>query len=253
MRDLPGKLHQRLWFFLITRAVGVQVGEAIVWLNRQYQTDYFNAQTILWPGEDRQPWVAQFRRAGEDLRKKRHELVNRIFGATDDSARGILRRMLLPSFWRAAKLRARYDPEYLDGSLGFDLTSDLEQLGLPDRRIEPFRTLAGDVAAEKQALLPWLRRFRPELLTEGEGEALRAVRIAVHVGRERLRPMICGDEHDPAAQERFSANVLPVIDQAVRARSQYSGRLVALRVHHELARLHCEEYWDLLAALRSST
>jgi hypothetical protein len=251
--DLPGKLYQRLWFFLITRAVGVQVGEAIVWLNRQYQTDYFNAQAVLWPGEDREPWVAQFRRAGEDLREKRHELLNRIFGATDDSARGILRRMLLPTFWRAAKLRARYDPEYLDGSLGFDLTSDLEHFGLLDRRIEPYRTLARDVAAEKETLAPWLKRFRPELLTEGEGEALRAVRIAVYVGRERLRPMICGDEHDPAARERFSANVLPAIDQAVRARAQYSARLVALRVHHELARLHCEEYFQLLDALRNST
>ena len=251
--DLPGRLYQRLWFFLITRAVGVQVGEAIVWLNRQYNTDYFNAQTLLWPGEDREPWVGQFHRAGEDLREKRHELLNRIFGQTDDSARGILQRMLLPSFWRAAKLRARYDPEYLDASLGFDLASDLEHLGFPDRRIEPYRVLARDVTAEKEALLPWLRRFRPELLTEGEGEALRAVRIAVHVGRERLRRALSGDEHEPAARERFSAGVLPVVDQAVRARARYSSRLTALRVHHELARLHCEEYWDLLAALRNST
>jgi hypothetical protein len=251
--DLPGKLYQRFWFFLITRAVGVQVGEAIVWLNRQHQTDYFNAQALLWPGEDRQPWVAQFRRASEDLRERRRELVGRVFGPSDESARRILQRVLRPTFWRAAKLRARYDPEYLDGSLGFDLLSDLEQLAVPTRRIEPYRDLAREVIAEKEALLSKLRQFRPELLTEGEGEALRAVRIAVHVGRERFAPIVCGDEHDPAARERFSASVLPVVDQAVRARARYSARLTALRVHHELTRLHCEEYFQLLEALRDST
>ena len=250
--DLPGKLYQKFWFFLITRAVGVQVGEAIIWLNRQYQTDRFNAQAVLWPGEDRQPWVDQFRRAGDDLREKRSDLLRRIFGENEESARRILRRMVAPSFWRAAKLRARYDPEYLDGSLGFDLAGDLVHLGFPDQAIEPYRALAREAAADKEALTPWLKRFRPELLRQEEGEALRAVRIAVHLGRERLRPVVRGDEQDPAARERFSANVLPVIDQAVRARAQYSGRLVALRMHHELARLHCEEYWNLLAALRSS-
>jgi hypothetical protein len=253
LRELPAKLHQRFWFLLITRAVGVQVGAAIIWLNRQYDTDYFNAQALLWPGEDRQPWLDQFHRAAEDLRQKRRELLRRIFGSSDESARRILHRMLLPNFWRAARLRARYDPEYLDGSLGFDLVSDLEHLGFPARRIEPYRVLARDVAAEKQSLLAWLESFRPELLMEEEGEALRAVRIAVYLGRDRLRPMMGRDGHDPAAREGFSANVLPVIDEAVRARARYSSRLTALRVHHELTRLHCEEYVRLLDALRNST
>jgi hypothetical protein len=71
------------------------------------------------------------------------------------------------------------------------------------------------------------------------------------VGRERLRPVICGDQNNPAARERFSTHVLPVVDAAARARAQYSSRLVGLRVHHELTRLHCEEYLNLLRSLRN--
>jgi hypothetical protein len=248
--DLPGRLHRRFWTFLITRAVGVQVGEAVTWLNRQYETDYFNAQALLWPGEERQPWLCQFHRAAEDLRQQRRDLLHRIFGEGDQSARRILRRMVMPSCWSAAKLRARYDPEYVEGSLGFDLGSDLEHLEFSPRQTARFRRLREEVAAEREALLPWLKQFRPELLRPEEGEALRAVRVAIHVGRRRVCPMIGGDEHDAAARERFSANVLPVVDQAVRQREQYSSRLVALRVHHELTRLHCDEYVHLLDALR---
>ena len=249
--DLPGRLIQRFWFFLITRAVGVQSGEAIAWLNRQYDTDYFNAQVLLWPGEDQQPWLGQFHRAVDNVRQKRRDLLTRIFGADDESARRILRRMLLPSVWRAAKLRARYDPEYLDGSLGFDLASDLEQSRFPTQEIERYRVLGREVAAESELLAPWLRRYRPELLSAEEGEALRAARVAVHVRREHLRPMIRGDQNDPAACERFSAYVLPVVDAAARARARYSSRLVGLRVHHELTRLHSEEYLNLLGSLRN--
>jgi hypothetical protein len=163
--------------------------------------------------------------------------------------------MLAPSVWRAAKLRARYDPEYLDGSLGFDLVSDLEQAGFPAREIEPYRILSREAAADKAALPAWLRRYRPELLTAEEGESLRAVRIALHVafhvGREQLRPMIRGSQDDPAACERFAEHVLPVVDAAVRARARYSSRLVGLRMHHELTRLHSEEYLNLLRSLRN--
>ena len=98
-------------------------------------------------------------------------------------------------------------------------------------------------------MLPWLERYRPELLAPGEAESLRAVRIAVHVGRKRLGAIVRGGQGDPAAQERFSSAALPAVDRAVRARAQYSSRLVGLRVHHELTRLHCDEYVRLLRDL----
>ncbi len=251
MLDLPGRLAQRFWFYLIARAVAVQSGAVIAWLNRQYDTDYFNAQVLLWPGEDQQPWLDQFHRAVDDVRQKRRDLLARIFGTDDPSARRTLRRMLTPSVWRAAKLRARYDPEYLDGSLGFDLVSDLVQAGFAAKWIEPYRPLAQEAAADRESLLPWLRRYRPELLSPEEGEALRAVRIAQHLDRKRLRPMIRGDQNDPAARERFSTHVLPEIDAAARTRTRYTSRLVGLRMHHELTRLHSEEYLNLLRSLRN--
>jgi hypothetical protein len=68
LRDLSLKWYQKFWFQMITRAVAIHVGDTITWLNRRFHTDYFNAQVLLWPGEDEQPWVNQFPRAREELR-----------------------------------------------------------------------------------------------------------------------------------------------------------------------------------------
>jgi hypothetical protein len=158
--------------------------------------------------------------------------------------------MLWPSCWLACRLRTAYDPEYVEGSLGYDAVADLEEIQIAPERIAPYRELAERVRADRLALVPWLQRYRPELLAPEHAEAFRAARIAVHVARDRLRPLLHASPHDPQAGHAFVDNVLDVVDRAVRSRAQYSSRLVGMRVHHELTRLHYREYMELLDRLR---
>ena len=250
LRDWPLKLHQKFWFLMITRSIAIQIGDTIDWLNRQYDTDYFNAQVLLWPGEDEEPWLEQFPAAVGELRQRRRLILDRVFGEDDASARRMLERMVGLNFWLATKLRARYDPEYLDGTLGYDAVSDLAEAGIAPKRIEPCRALAEEAKQQGTALRQGLAELRPELLAEGAGEALRAVRIAAHVSRRRLRRCLRRGLQDPVARRRFSDRVLPIVLAAVEAKEKYSARLVGLRTHHELTRLHRLEYHRLLDLLR---
>jgi hypothetical protein len=250
LKDLSLKWYQKFWFTMITRAMAIHVGDAITSLNRRYETDCFNAQVLLWPEETEEPWVKQFPRAAEDIRRQRQAILARVLGEDAAAARRVLRRMLWPSCWLASKLRAAYDPQYVDGSLGRDLVTDLEEIAVASQAIAPYRELARRVAADQSALTAWLERYRPELARPEHAEALRAARIAVHVRRDRLRPYLAGDIHDSRAGEKFVETVLEVVDQAVRAKERFSSRLLGLRMHHELTRLHYHEYMRLLELLR---
>jgi hypothetical protein len=251
MREFPIRFEQRLWFRLITRAVSIQVGDAIAWMNQRFNTTSFNAQAILWPGEEQEPWVNEFRLASRDLAERRRLIFLRVFGESDAAARRMLDRVLWPSFWLASRLRVRFDPEYADGSLGYDIVSDLEQAGLlPACKISPFRRLGEEVAQDAASLMPWLQCYRTELLAPENAESLRAVRVALHVRRNALRGELRGDTASLADREGFATKVLPVIDAAVRSRVRTSELLGGLRVHHELTRLHREEYLELLELLR---
>ena len=250
LADVLWKAYLRFWHFMITRTVAIQVGTALTWFNRRFETDLFNAQAILWPGEDEQPWLAPFPLAARDLRQRRLLFLKRIFGDNDEEAGRMLRRMLLPGYWMATKLRARFDPEYLEGLLGFSPGDDARGMGLSAPQLAWLDKRAEEAAADRATLVPWLARYRPELLTPACGEDCRAVRVAIHVQRAALRRWLRGDPASAAAQEKFVVHVLPAIDRAVRDRAQYTSRLVALRVHHELWRLHHDEYFRLLSALR---
>lgn len=249
LEDFALRLYQKFWFRMITRAVAIHVGDAVTALNRRHGADFFNAQTILWPGEENEAWVKQFSSAVEDIRDRRRAILGDVFGEDPDAARRMMRRMLWPGWFLAAKLRAGYDPEYVTGSLGFSLVGDSEALALSPRRIQPFRALAEQVRIDQSALDAWLARFRPELFRPEHAEALRAARIAVHLRRNRLRPMLRADVRDSQTAEAFIEHVVDTVDQAVRTRHRYTVRLVALRVHHELTRLHHDEYLRLLDAL----
>jgi hypothetical protein len=250
LSDLLWKTYLRFWHFMITRAVAIQVGVTLMWFNRRFETDLFNAQALLWPGEDEQPWLAPFPLASHDLHQRRLLFLRRIFGDTDDQAERLLRRMLVPGYWIATKLRARFDPEYLEGLLGFSAGNDARSVGLLPPQVAWLEKLALEAAADRATLLPWLARYRPELLTPACGEDCRAARIAIHLERKALRGWLRGDPASSAVQEKFVVHVLPAVDRAVRDRVQYTDRLVALRVHHELWRLHHGEYSRLLTALR---
>lgn len=251
LEDFSLKLYQKFWFKMITRAVAIYVGDSVLSFNRRYGTDYFNAQALLWPGEDQQTWVQQFPSAGEDICQQRQVILDAVFGVEDTEARYMLRRMLWPSCWLATKLRAAYDPEYVEGRLECDPVGDLEAIAVAPPRLAPYRKLMEEVRADQAALTAWIARYRPELARREYAESLRAARIAVHVRREPLRRYLRADVHDARAGEAFVENVVDVIDAAVRVRDRYTSRLVALRVHHELTRLHYQEYMHLFGLLRA--
>lgn len=250
LADFPLKLYQKFWFVMITRTIAIQVGATITWLNRQYDTDYFNAQVLLWPGEDEEPWLDLFPMAAGELRRRRQLILDRVFGGDEASARRMLERMVLPGFWLATKLRARYDPQYLDGTLGYDLLADLEQAGIAAERVAKCRAMAEETKQQWTALEQGLAMFRPELLADGAAEALRAVRVAVHAARKPLRRRLRDGLQEPLARQRFADAVLPIVHEAVQAKEKYTSRLVGLRTHHELTRLHRLEYLRLLDLLR---
>lgn len=252
LASLPRRVAQRFWTGMITRAIGVQIGEALTWLNRKYHTDGFNAQAILWPGEEHEPWLAQFPGARDDLLERRRMLITRVFGKDSYDGRRMLERMVLPSFLSAVHLRACFDPEYLDGSLDHTAVGDLEAASLEPRRIQPYRELTEQADRDRHALGDYLRTTRRELLTPENAEALRAVRIAVHVNRHGLRRLLRQFVAQPERQASLLTKIAPVVDRAVQDRYRLTRLLIGLRVHHELTRLHSGGYLDLLDALRRS-
>jgi len=251
-RCLPRRLSQKLWMTMITRAIGVQVGEALTWLNRKYDTDYFNAQALLWPGEEHEAWLDQFSGAREDLLQRRRLLLARVFGEDLVDARRMLERMVLPCFLSATSLRAQFDPEYLDGSLGYTAACDLEAAGLEPRQIEPYRRQMERAGVDRSALLEFLSTVRPGLLAPDQAEALRAVRIALHVNRQGLRRLVRQFAAQPSLRDRITAQAALLVDKVAAETTRYSRLLVGLRVHHELTRLHHADYLGLLEALYRS-
>lgn len=250
--SLPRRVSQKLWTAMITRAIGVRVGEALTYLNRKHGTDYFNAQALLWPGEEHQPWLDQFPGAREDLLERRRLLVTRVFGEDFFDARRMLQRMVLPSFLSATSLRAGFDPEYLDQSLGYTAASDLEAAGVESWRIEPCRQATQQAADDRLALLEFLKTARPALLASDHAESLRAVRIAMHVDRDGLRRLVRQFVAQPGRQTAIGERAATVVDKVVSETARYSRLLVGLRVHHELTRLHHFDYVELLEALYRS-
>lgn len=249
---LPRRLSQKLWMTMITRAIGVQVGEALTCLNRKYDTDYFNAQALLWPGEEHQSWLDQFPGAREDLLERRRLLLARVFGVDHVDARRMLERMVLPCFLSATSLRACFDPEYLDGSLGYSAAGDLEAVGLPPRQVEPYRRQIEQAGVDRSALLEFLPTVRPALLDPEQAETLRAVRIALHVNRQGLQRLVRQFAEQPSLRDRITAQAASIVDKAAAETARYSRLLVGLRVHHELTRLHHADYLGLLEALYRS-
>ncbi|MCR4415316.1 MAG: hypothetical protein NUV77_23130 [Thermoguttaceae bacterium] len=250
--DLPLRMSQKFWLFLTSRAMAIAVGEAVSQLNRAYDTDWFNAQALLWPGEEAQPWLDRFPGAASEVRRLREAILDRVYGADPRVARRMLERTVLPSFVLATRLRVRFDPEYAEGSLGYSPAQDLAQVGLSDARLDPYRRVAAEVGEERAWLSACLARYRPELLAADHAEAYRAVRVAVHARRRGFRPLVARQAEGADPEGRFSAVCLPVIDRAAARYPVYTARLTAMRLHHELARLHFAEYAALLEMLRQT-
>ena len=81
----------------------------------------------------------------------------------------------------------------------------------------------------------WLLEDRP---------ALRAVKVAFHTNRGGVRELF--ERGDPVAH---CSDIDAVISEATREKDAYTGRLVGLRLHHQLAMLNLEGYRELARKL----
>jgi hypothetical protein len=166
--------------------------------------------------------------------------------------------MLYCSFAAATELRMRFDPDYCDGSLGYDVISDLSAEGISRRDLQRARTFVAQARPRLAVLDAFCQAHRPGLLAPAGGEDRRIARVAVHIdrpgpGRRRLhdlveaweRTRIEGDSGDVDAAEPVAL----AIDDAIRHREHYTRRLLAVRLHHELTRLARQGYAELIEQL----
>ena len=243
----PRRFLQRFWFLFVTRMVAIQVGSAVQRLNRQFRTDLFNCQVLLWPGTEDSEWLAQFDGAREEVLRRRRQCVRRVFGQDDGTACDVLDRMLYCSFALATELRMRYDADYCDGSLGYDVIADLTGEGRNRRDLQRAKAFVEAARGDLTRLGEFLASRRPDLLAPAAGRALRAARIALHTDRGGLKRLLTRHLRD--RDEDSAAAVLRALDQAVAEKETYSRRLIAVRMHHELTRLSRGGYHKLVKAL----
>ncbi len=238
LAELWIRFSQRLWFLIAVRALALEVATAVEYLNALYGTTIFNAQTLLWPGAEEDQEVRRLG-AEEPVRKWRERVLSRVFGKTPEEWTTMVDRMFFGTYVLATHLRMFFDPEYCDGSLDYDLCSDVEAEGCCD---QPFYRGFADKARQDLLLLEaYLRAYRPEVFEDPEG--LRTVKITFHLNR-------LGFKDDFFKMRSFqSGKIWWHIDRALRRKSRYTVRLRRVRQFHELARLQLLEYRNLVSTL----
>jgi hypothetical protein len=259
LRQMPIRFVQRAWLSLITRAVAIHVAEAVDSLNRTHRTDVFNAQVLIWPGEENARWFDRFEGAKEEVLVRRKKLMLRVFGVDRATARNMLDRMFAPNFELATELRTRFDPEYCVGGLRYDVSADLDNAEfLQDRRLKRrTKRIVTRARGEMETFNDHLAEAHPSLLESQRTEELRAVRIAFLTDRKGLKRRFLAGQPQSKSQNattNATAEALVVIstelvDLATKDTECYSRRLLSLRQHHELTRLERLGYYRLVDAL----
>ena len=250
IREIPRKHSRRIWFHLITRKVAIETGRALQILNRKYETDMFNSQALLWPGEEEAEWLEDFPGAREEILRLRKSIVRNALGDNAEDAARTLDRMLLPLLMCATELRFRYDPEYLDGSLDHrledtggnrviknNIVDDLIDLKASQKDIDQFALKAEKATEDMTRFVKYLDDHHAWL--RNKPLAFRAVKIAFHINKNGMRDMFVSQSTDLDKQ----------IEIAVKDEPVYTHRLIALRLHQTLSMLHKQGYMDLSLAL----
>jgi hypothetical protein len=246
IRQIPRQVSSKLWFFLITRKIALGAGRAVQALNAAYCTDVFNSQVLLWPGEEDAPWLEQFEGARDEVLKWRHDIVTAALGADRERAYTTLDRAFLPGFEFATELRARFDPEYVEGTLDYttddtgrdiinSLIGDLEALRYRQEDLAKARAYVEKVKNEQAAFVDYLAAHHKDVLDDGL--ALRAARIAFHIDKAGLKKMLLSPK-----RETPPSQISDRIEQAVADEAAYTSRLVALRLHHQLTLIQLAGY-----------
>lgn len=252
--QIPKKVSRKLWFSLVTRKVAMGVGKAVRGLNRQYNTDMFNTQVLLWPGEEDAAWVSDFPEAREKVLELRRQIVVSALGKTYENAVAVLDRVQLPCFEFALDLRVRYDYEYLDNSLDHkapdtgetvmdNVMGDLDLYGYCEKDKLHMRQKV-EVAGQDMAQFLDFLDTSPYRESAENGLILRAIRTAFHSNRNGIRKMF-QNQRKPVEPQQINAT----IEAAINEHQAYSQKLIALRMHFQLTQMKISGYRDIVKQL----
>jgi hypothetical protein len=256
-RQIAKKVSWRFWFYLITRKIATGVGKAVRDLNECYDTNMFNSQALLWPGEENAEWMDDFQGAKEKVLESRRSIIRGALGDNYENAAIMLDRMLLPCFEFATDLRLRYDPEYCDGSLDYvsedhrvniknNIISDLQEFGYRRRDINRVRKYVTNAKKDISSFMDYLDTKGYRRLFD-DRMALRAVKIMFHANKYQIRKMF---QDGNAAAHR--SQIDREIDNAAAQKEIYSSKLAGLRLYHQLTMLQITGYRDLARELAFS-
>lgn len=253
-RTVLPTMSQKMWFLLITRKVSAGVGRAVRSLNKAFDTDRFNAQAVLWPGEEDAAWLKDLPEAAQQIRTSRREILHGALGDTYENAEKVLDRMLLPGVKQAQDLRIHYDYEYCDQTLQVvtsetaqptfdDAGTDLETMAYPNSVLEKKRAFLTHSVASMSRFMAYLETSRQGMMPD-DSEALRAVKIMFHTNHGNIHKLLKTSD-----LEESRTHIDALIKEAAGDKTQYTRRLVSVRMHHQLTRLRNEEYRTLVKAL----
>lgn len=245
---LPGRWVQHLWFLLCTRSVAIHVADAVDSLNQRFDTSDFNAQVILWPGEEDAPWLARYPGARQEVLSRRGALVRQTFGRTPARTRVMVARLFGMEVRRATRLRLLMDPEYAAGALGTDPLEDLRAWGVP--AADPIARLARQRRAWLAAALPALEDAIDDALGRGDDRPATLRRAALVLCHARAGSATTRPE---AANDGWARLAEDAIEQARPAHERISQALLQVRIHQTLAGLAVHGYTRLIDTLRTSS
>jgi len=271
--DLPGakrrdllktarRFWQRLWFSLIIRGLAINLGGSIMALNRTYGTTRFGAQALLWPGEEDEPWLEDLCPVDEDagapsardaLLRERRSMIRRAFGEHVDDAMRMLDRLFGCTLLCATELRLRYDPDYCEGRLAESARDDLASLELARRGRATQRRYVEVASRALEMFTAFLQECRPDLFAFENAEALRAVRVAFHLNKRRLKTRFLKHIRKGVSHLVIADRLRADIETVIRDRAACSEKLMAVRFHHTLALLERQGYENLLRRLAYDT
>jgi len=255
LKRLPGSLKQAFLFKYLTRRVSIDAARRVRRLNFDYQTSYFDVQSLFFPGDEDlkaldklKPIDPSFPSARDALLKNRRDLIRRRFGDDFDDAKAILDDIILPDFEVATNLRMRYDPEYIEfartrSELGPDqgLIGDLRETGCCSEDLEKYRAFREDRARQLGEYVDYLKTQMQGLFSFENAEALRAIKTAFHLNRWGMRSRF----NKSRDGDTFKRDV----GRAIAAEEAFSKRLYAVRFHQTVSMEHDKCYERLVRAL----
>ncbi len=253
-RGAPSTISRRIWFTLVTRKVSAGVGRAVRVLNQTYKTNRFNAQVLLWPGEENAEWLKSMPDVKDRITALRRQILHSALGDTYDSAKRMLDRMWGPGLQQAQHLRMRFDYEYCDKSLDTQspdarspvadhAMADLKTMSYNEQGLSRNKTYLERSTASMSQFMAYLRNgSQPSVLDDAE--ALRAVKIMFHTNHGNIQKRF--ETRNTEDSERV---IQTLISDAAKDKTQYTCWLIAIRMHHRLAQLQYQEYTNLVKTL----